>query len=305
MSRDERDAMREGEGRSRRERDDREGGRNERRERDKDGRREIKEESRDSRSDRRDEASSERNRREGKRDERSERDDRREESRSQIEIKDEPGEPSKFRPRHTSRSDSEATNSQRGSSPPPERPTSLKDRLMAISSHSEDKESRGKWLKEKIEDHFSKHGIDESAPPTEEEIKMQLKLPSKEAIEKNEFKEPLTNWQTVENTGIPGWNKELLPEEEIVRPPDWKPPTPPRVDIRLVTYVDEFKKEEPELPKITDIFTSKEEILRKDIKDDDEVVLYNSECIIRTTKAGIKKSKRDREDEEAEEDKEV
>ena len=31
-----------------------------------------------------------------------------------------------------------------------------------------------------------------------------------------------------------GWNKSLLPEEEVVRPPDWKPPTPPRVDIRLV-----------------------------------------------------------------------
>lgn len=290
MSRDERDGMREGgEDKKRREKE-------ERRVRNKDERTEIKEEKRNSRSEHRDEASSRRDRRGDGRDGKRERGELLEEVK--LEVRDDVGEPSKSRPRHTSRSDSEATNSQRGSSPP-----SMADRLLAISSSSGEREARGKWLTEKIEDHFSKNGIDQSAPPTEEEIKMQLKLPSKEAIERNEFKEPLTIWEPVEGTGIPGWNKELLPEEEIVRPPDWRPPTPPRVDIRLVQYVDEFKKdEEPELPKIGDIFTSKEDILRKDIKDDDEVVLYNSECIIRTTKAGIKKSKRDRENEEAEEE---
>ena len=217
-----------------------------------------------------------------------------------IEIKEEIGEPIKSIPGHIYRSDSEATNSQRGSSPSPERQT-MAVRLLAISSSCG--EPRGKWLREKMEDHFSKNGIDEFAPPTDEEIKMQLKLPSEEAIQRNEFKEPLTNWEPVEGTGIPGWIKELLPEEEIVRPPDWRPPTPPRVDIGLLQYVDEFKiNEEPELPKNADIFISTEEVLRKDLEDDDVVVLYNSTCIIRTIKAGIKKSKRDREKEEAEDE---
>merc|ERR1712179_797104 len=115
--------------------------------------------------------------------------------------------------------------------------------------------------------------------------------------------ESLANWQPVKDTGIPGWDKELLPEEEIERPADWKPPTPPKVDKGLMQYVEEFKKdEEPELPKITDKFSSKEEILRKDLADDDEVVLYNSEYMIRTTIAGIKKSKWEREDEETREE---
>ena len=64
--------------------------------------------------------------------------------------------------------------------------------------------------------------------PTEEEITRQLRLPSKEMVETHQFKEPIMNWKPTEETNIPGWKKELLPEEEIVRPADWRPPTPPR-----------------------------------------------------------------------------
>jgi len=275
-------------------RDDKGKERREPRREEEDGNREIKVERRDS------EGSSVKERRRDDKDGRRERDDLGESRRA--EIKDEPGEPSKARPRHTSRSDSEATNSQRGSSPEKQ---SLADRLMAISSNTGERESRGKWLTEQMEEYFDKKGNDQSGEPTEEEIKMQLKLPTKETVDKNEFKEPLTNWQPVENTGIPGWRKELLPEEEVMRPPDWKPPTPPRVDISLQQYKDEFKEESPKLPKINEIVQDKERILREDLDDNDEVVLYNRECIIRTTKAGIRRSKRDREEEEEEEEREM
>ena len=178
---------------------------------------------------------------------------------------------------------------------------------MAISSTSGgEREPRGQWLTEQIEEYKKKHGVDDEAEPTEEEIKMQLKLPTKEKVDNNDFKEPLTNWLPVENTGIPGWRKELLPEEEVMRPPDWKPPTPPRVDISLQVYKDEFREESPKLPKITEIIQDKEKLLRdeRDLDENDEVVLFNNSCIIRTTKAGIKKSKRDREDEDEEEERE-
>ena len=106
-----------------------------------------------------------------------------------IEIKEEIGEPIKSIPGHIYRSDSEATNSQRGSSPSPERQT-MAVRLLAMSSSCGDREPRGKWLREKMEDHFSKNGIDEFAPPTDEEIKMQLKLPSEEAIQRMSSRSP-------------------------------------------------------------------------------------------------------------------
>ena len=38
--------------------------------------------------------------------------------------------------------------------------------------------------------------------------------------------------------------------------------------------------------------------LRRDIQDDEEVVLYNSGCFKRTTKSAILKARRDREEEE-------
>lgn len=34
-----------------------------------------------------------------------------------------------------------------------------------------------------------------------------------------------------------GWNKDLLPQEEPEKKPaDWRPPTPPKVDLRSVVY---------------------------------------------------------------------
>ena len=34
-----------------------------------------------------------------------------------------------------------------------------------------------------------------------------------------------------------------MPPEEVVRPADWKPPTPPRVDLRLTPFIERAKQE--------------------------------------------------------------
>ena len=111
------------------------------------------------------------------------------------------------------------------------------------------------------------------------------------------LKDTRTDWQPVRDSGIPGWDKDLLSEEsESSGPPSI---VLPWVDISLVRYVAEFQRcEESELPKITDLSASKEETRRRVIQDDEKVVLYNSGCFIRTTKAAIIKARRDREEEE-------
>jgi hypothetical protein len=118
-------------------------------------------------------------------------------------------------------------------------------------------------------------------------------------VRKNEFKEPLKNWMPVEDSGVPSWKKEFLKEDE-----DWRPPTPPRVDLSLQLYKEGFMVETPKPSKIADIVLDKESILREDLSENDEVVLLNNLCIIRTTKAGIQKYKRDRRDEDDAEEQE-
>ena len=104
----------------------------------------------------------------------------------------------KERRRHTSRSESES-NSQRGSSSDRDRPASaskgtLEERLRAMQG--EPGEPRGRWLQKEMEQYKKKHNFDENKPPTEEEIKMQLKLPPRAPDPKNvEFKEPLRQWE--------------------------------------------------------------------------------------------------------------
>ena len=176
---------------------------------------------------------------------------------------------------------------------------SMADRLLAMSAN-EEKVDRGKWLADQMEELKKSKGIDSDEEPTEEEIKMQLKLPAKNKVEMNKYKEPLKKWILVENSGVPSWKKESLLEEE--REPGWEAPTPPTVDRSLLLCKGEFRKETPKLPKISEVVKDKENVLREDLADDDEVVLFNNFCIIRTTKAGILKSKKDRRNEEEEDE---
>ena len=106
-------------------------------------------------------------------------------------------------------------------------------------------------------------------------------------------------WQIVSDSGIiPGWNKDLLPEEE--KEIDCRPPTPPTQDLSLIYYVQTLEEEKNKLPKIKKIIKDKQEIFEKDLHSRDEVVLLSGSYIVRTTKAGVGKSKRDREEEESE-----
>ena len=86
---------------------------------------------------------------------------------------------------------------------------------------------------------------------------------------------------------------------QVVREPDWRPPTPPKVDLSLLACLPEFEKDEtPKPPKIPDIINDKERVFKDEIRSSDEVVLYSGACIVRTTKEGIRQSKRMRENKE-------
>ena len=174
----------------------------------------------------------------------------------------------------------------------------LADRLQAISiginnNRVVEKLSRGKWM-EKVD------GIGSDEELSEEVIKLQ-NLRAKQMVVNDEITEPLMNWIPVEKSVIPSWRKDLLPEEENIPDSDWIPPRAPRVDISLQMYKEGFMEETPILSKIRDIVKDKEMVLTENLEEDDEVVLLNNSCIIRTTKAGIKKSKRDREIQDEEE----
>ena len=88
---------------------------------------------------------------------------------------------------------------------------------------------------------------------------------------------------------------------QVVKEADWQPPTPPKVDISLLGYLSEFKQNEtPKPPKIPEVINDKERVFKEEIRSSDEVVLYSGACIVRTTKEGIKQSKKMREEEDEE-----
>ena len=80
-------------------------------------------------------------------------------------------------------------------------------------------------------------------------------MPNPEKI--SEFKEPIRQWEPVSGSGIPSWRKALLPEEEEEKPADWRPPTPPKVDLSLQSAIKEFRDEKPKPPKINGIISDK------------------------------------------------
>ena len=63
-----------------------------------------------------------------------------------------------------------------------------------------------------------------------------------------------------------GWNKSLLPPEEIIRPPDWRPPTPPRVDLSL-TPIIELAKQDATIQQVSYLFLQWLKICQNILKD--------------------------------------
>jgi len=55
------------------------------------------------------------------------------------------------------------------------------------------------------------------------------------------FLDPLRVWVEVQGSGVPPWRRDLLREEE--RGPNSPPPSPPKVDKSLVSYLAHFDHE--------------------------------------------------------------
>ena len=92
----------------------------------------------------------------------------------------------------------------------------IRKRLLAVST--EEKTRRGSWLRDRMAEYRDNNLASRDSDPTEEEIKLQIKLPSKEQVEKKRFKEPVCNWIPLEKADVcPLWlthDKASLPTEE-------------------------------------------------------------------------------------------
>ena len=83
----------------------------------------------------------------------------------------------------------------------------------------------------------------EDREPTEEEIRLGLRLPNPKTIQ--EFVEPIKRWQEVKGSGVPSWKKELLPEEEAERGEGCVTPLKARRERSLLGFLREFENEAP------------------------------------------------------------
>ena len=63
-------------------------------------------------------------------------------------------------------------------------PGGLSDRLLAISAEERPNKPEGTWLTENMKKYKEENGIVSEEEPTEEDIKNQVKLPSKDQIER-------------------------------------------------------------------------------------------------------------------------
>ena len=170
----------------------------------------------------------------------------------------------------------------------------LSDRLIAISAEEKPAKPPGCWLTEQMEKYRKDNGIESDSEPTEEDIKNQVMLPTKVQVESQSFKEPINNWVSVEpSKKVPSWSKAILPEEEIVRGPDWRPPTPPRVDISLVSFTQHFDSETlPSTSSTNSTVPDKKMVLRGNFAENEEICYYDSACVIRTTMGALRESER-------------
>ena len=188
--------------------------------------------------------------------------------------------------------------------------SNLGDRLVAISREQggEKPTNRGEWLEREHKRLLEDKGLESDSEPTEELIIKQVMMPTKEMVDRNKFREPITIWVNVDKPSdfcLSDWSREGLPEEEVVRPPDWRPPTPPRDDISLIpTYIDPSKApdEEEELrakiKEVVKVYENKNEVLHdRTLREDKEITVYDAACIIRITKKALEEHRRKAEQE--------
>ena len=164
---------------------------------------------------------------------------------------------------------------------------SLDARLVALSDNTEEVERKGAWLAEEIKKFKKEHNVQEDSPPSDELIKLQISLPEWRP-ESPVFEEPILNWAEVEaaeSGKVPNWNREFLPEEEILEPP-------PQMQVSRVEQSTGYcltnkcgsqwvRETCPVEPKTID----KQEIYQFIINnnyDDEKVTVYDSGCVIKS-----------------------
>ena len=91
-------------------------------------------------------------------------------------------------------------------------------------------------------------------------------LPNPDKI--SEFKDPLLQWEKVDNARTPSWRRDLLLEEE---PEEVSHCIPPPYEFSLMFAVQEFKFE---TPRMNELFLDKREDVETGLEDSDEVVLW-------------------------------
>ena len=104
-------------------------------------------------------------------------------------------------------------------------------------------------------------------------------------------------WQPTERSGVPAWEKSKLKKKE--NPVDWVQPPNPKVDLSLHYFKTHFDPEVP-VPPVTLMETKEGLLLAHEIPEDDPVMVRFPRGYVRTTRRGLKESKRAREKEERE-----
>jgi len=167
----------------------------------------------------------------------------------------------------------------------------LTNRLLTMSREERPQKRRGAWLANRLREYRLDNGIESDSEPTEEDIRSQVKLPSRKQVQANNFSEPIKQWVEVTPADqVPwlSWNRDNLPEEEEVRPADWRCPTPPRTDISLIKYKERFEKEN--IPTGGSSLASRETVVRGDAGPEEEVVICEDFCIVRTTVGALRRT---------------
>ena len=113
---------------------------------------------------------------------------------------------------------------------------------------------------------------------------------------KEVWKAPMPGtWQSTEGSGVPAWDKSKLKKED--NPPDWVEPPKAKVDLSLLPYRNHFDLEIP-VPPVTPLENKEELLIAHEIPEDDPVVVLFPRGCVRTTRRGLKESKRARAKEE-------
>ena len=84
----------------------------------------------------------------------------------------------------------------------------------------------------------------------------------------------------------------MLLEEEPEEVLNCAPPIPPKYDFDILSYI---KHLEIETPKMNELFLEKRQILKSSLEDCEEGFLWSHGGIVRTTRNAIKRSRKERE----------